>query len=34
MSNEEKDLIEQLAEEYGFQPEAVQELFLGRGDDE
>ena len=34
MSNEEKDLIEQLAEEYDFQPEAVQELFFGRGDDE
>lgn len=34
MNNEEKDLIEQLSEEYGFQPEAVRELYFGRGDDE
>ena len=34
MNQDEKDLIEQIAEQYGFQQEAVEELMYGRGDNE
>lgn len=34
MNNEEKDLIEELAEKYGFTPDAIRELKGGKGEDD
>ena len=34
MNNEEKDLIEELAEKYGFTPEAIKEMANGKGDED
>lgn len=33
MSNEEKDLIEKLAEEYGFTPESIEATAFAKGGD-
>lgn len=33
MNNDEKDLIERLAEEYGFTPESIEETAFAKGGD-